>query len=361
MRKLLLLFFTLISVASFGQLKEKDQSRLTKYELLLKEGNIYSSRIKEDKLLKKYPLEASVLDFSIRLCIEKIKDSYNSDVSSIEQAMSKPVRAIRYRKIVDHLETLLQNNLIDDEFCKYYYFLLDYQYESPYDRPPTPFKEIYERQLNLFKNHCTTRSKIAEVKNYNSSTDTVALSFYNKGHDSFAEGNFQEAILLYKKAVHIDPNFIEAIDNLALTFRQTNELDSAKKYYMASIEKYPIGELAYQNLGTVGLIEEDFQNALYRFHQLSEVNPNNAEAYFGSTKAYLAIEQYKPALTSGLKCEEIYKSEASSYLVDIQYLIGLTYYFMNDQSNSKIYLQKSLNKGFNVPNQLITELELKEN
>jgi tetratricopeptide (TPR) repeat protein len=361
MKILFLTVFILISISAFSQLSEKDEQKLNKYELLFQEGDIYSSKIKEDKLIEKYPNEVSVLDFSIRLNIELFKESFKEDPNSFVQVTNKPVRGIRYRKIIDHLETAMNNSLMLENFCKYYYFLIDYQYESPYDRPPTPFKEMYAGQLETFENYCISKSKINVVENYDFSSDSIAVYFYNQGYTAFTANDFQTSISSYKKSIIQDPDFIEAIDNLALSYRQLNQLDSAKKYYLLSIEKYPKGELAYQNLGTVYLIEKDYQNALYRFHQLSEINPSNSEAYFGSTKAYLSISQYEQALATGLKCEELYKAESNPYLIDIQYFIGITYYYKNDKSMSKTYLQFALNGGVDVPLQLITELELKEN
>jgi tetratricopeptide (TPR) repeat protein len=360
MKILLPIIFVLLTSSAFGQLSEKDKKRLAKYELLFQEGDIYSRKIKEDKLLEKYPQDVLVIDFSIRLIIERFKDSFNVEPNPILQVTSKTVRGIRYREVVSHLETVLDNDLVLNNFCKYYYFLLDYKNERPYDRPPTSFKEIYSSELEEFEDYCNSKSKVEDFEGYSFSSDSTAAKFYDKGYEAFNKGDFLTAISFYKQSVKQDTNFIEAIDNLALSYRQLNQLDSAKKYYIISLEKYPRGELAYQNLGTVYLIEKDYQRALYQFHQLSELNESNSEAFFGKTKAYLAISQYEQALVSGLRCEELYKAENNPYLTDIQYLLGITYYYKNNKSMSKSYLQMALNGGVDVPLQLIEELKLKQ-
>lgn len=359
MKLLLSTLIVLATIPVFSQLSEKDQKKLSNYEKLLENGDIYSSKIKEDKLLEKYPEDISVLDFSIRLEKAKFIDSFDDDHNPIVQATSKPVRGIRYRKIVDRLEKVQNEDSYLENFCQYYYFLIDYQYEAPYDSPPTSFKEIYSQQLSEFKNYCFNQTKLKTSNNYNFSPDSLAVYNYDKGYEAFQQRDFQTAISFYRKSIEMDSNFIEALDNLALTYRHLNELDSAKKYYMISIEKYPQGELAYQNLGVVYQIEEDFQNALFRYHQLSEINPQNPEAYFGMAKAYLAINQNDQAIESGLRCEELYKANNSNYIMDIQYIIGLAHYFKSDQVNAKKYLQGAFDKGFDVPKQLITELKLR--
>jgi tetratricopeptide (TPR) repeat protein len=45
-----------------------------------------------------------------------------------------------------------------------------------------------------------------------------------------------EAISNYKKAISIDPDFVEVYFNLGTTFQELGQLDNAVKYYKKAIE-----------------------------------------------------------------------------------------------------------------------------
>ncbi len=352
------LILFVFSISAFGQLKEKDEKKLEKYEQYLSAGEIYNSSIKEDKLLEKYPAEPRVIDFVIRLTIALFKDSYNSPSGSIEAIMSVPVRGIYYRQILDLLEVIEENKIENESFCNYYFFLLDYQYESPYDRPPTSFKEIHKDELNTLRKICNAKSSISIADNYEFSSDSIAVYNYNTGYDFFENNNFEKAIIFYKKAINADPNFVEAYDNLGLSFRQINQLDSAIKYYNLSLDLQPFGRTAIQLLGALYQIKEDYPQALIYYNQLKAIEPENPEGYFGCSKCYLTIEQHENALENALLAEKYYAIEKSAYIYEAQYFAGISYYFLDDRENAKKYLQRAKKGGVLIPLRLNGELNL---
>ena len=360
MKKVITLLIILISIPAFSQLKEKDEKKLNQYEQYLSAGDIYKSAIKGDKLLEKYPTEPRVIDFVIRHTIELFKNSYNSPSGSIEAITSVPVRGIYYRKILDLLRVIDENKIVNKSFCDYYFFLLDYQYESPTDRPPTPFKELYESELSALQKICNAKSIMSIAENYEFSTDSTAVYNYNTGYSFFNESNFKQAIVFYKKAIKSDPNFIEAYDNLGLSFRQLNQLDSAIKYYNLSLDLHPFGGTAIQLLGSVYQIKEDYSRALTYYNQLKAIEPENPEGYYGCARSYLMIEQFQNALENALFAEKYYSLENSPFIYETQYLVGISYYFLGNMENAKKYLQYAKAGGVQIPQQLISELNLEK-
>ena len=57
----------------------------------------------------------------------------------------------------------------------------------------------------------------------------MGIFHYNGGNKSFKEGNFEEAIINYKKALHHNKSFKEAIINLATAYMKNSDFDSALK------------------------------------------------------------------------------------------------------------------------------------
>ena len=110
---------------------------------------------------------------------------------------------------------------------------------------------------------------------YTPTSSSDAKFNYNKAHDYFDKNDYKSAIEYYKLAILNDSNFIDAYDNLALSYRWSNKLDSAEYFYLLSSKKYPKGEASVMNLGVVEHFRKNYTKAIYYYDKLIEINPKN--------------------------------------------------------------------------------------
>ena len=71
---------------------------------------------------------------------------------------------------------------------------------------------------------------------------------YNEGMEFFAQDKLDEAIGAYQKALEEDPNYVDALHALAMTYAHQDKLDEAIDEAKRLIEGAPDHELAYTSL-----------------------------------------------------------------------------------------------------------------
>ena len=73
---------------------------------------------------------------------------------------------------------------------------------------------------------------------------------YDEGLDLAFEGKFQEAIVKYREALQIDPDFVDAVHALAMAHAELEELDDAIAVGKRLCELVPDDILAHTSLST---------------------------------------------------------------------------------------------------------------
>jgi len=71
---------------------------------------------------------------------------------------------------------------------------------------------------------------------------------YNQGMEFFAQDKLDEAIGAYQRALQEDPNYVDALHALAMTYAHQEKLDEAIAIAKRLIEVAPDHELAYTSL-----------------------------------------------------------------------------------------------------------------
>jgi tetratricopeptide (TPR) repeat protein len=194
---------------------------------------------------------------------------------------------------------------------------------------------------------------------YNGSESQEAMDFYTLGEQKHHAEDYKEAVKYYQKAIKADPKFVEAYDNIAVCYRRQGDFKNAIKNYQKSIELYPNGTMAHQNLGLIYGIQKEYDKAIAEYEAVQKIEPENAEGYYGTINIYLAKNEFKNAVKAATKTLEIYEATNDPFLPDAQYLLGLSYYYDNDNKNAKIYIEQAKKSGVNVPAKLLADLEIK--
>jgi tetratricopeptide (TPR) repeat protein len=71
---------------------------------------------------------------------------------------------------------------------------------------------------------------------------------YNEGMELFAQDKLDEAVLSYQRALQEDPNYVDALHALVMTYAHQEKLDEAIEVGKKLIEVAPDDELAYTSL-----------------------------------------------------------------------------------------------------------------
>ena len=194
---------------------------------------------------------------------------------------------------------------------------------------------------------------------YNGSKSEKAAAEFRKGNGFLIQDNYVKALPFFQKAVEIDPNFIEAIDHIALCYRRTDDLKNAEKFYKKSLDIAPKGQTAAQNLATVYSLQRKPKEAIQQYQALLDTDLSNPEAYFGIARILLENNtKLDKALELTDKALNIYRITKDPNYKDGLLMKGLIYYYSKDNKNAKKFLEEAKLKGVEIPAQLIKELKI---
>jgi tetratricopeptide (TPR) repeat protein len=172
---------------------------------------------------------------------------------------------------------------------------------------------------------------------YNDSKNKEAQNSYTVAKDFMLAKNYKLAIEGLQIALKQDPNFVLALDDIAVCYRQLEDYDNAIKYYKKSLDIYPEGEYALMNIGVVYSLKSDYKTAIDYYERLIKYQPNNAEGYFGAGKNYLQINNDEKALNDIFIAHRIYTADKSEYTKDTEMIMGAIYQKMVKENKESIF------------------------
>ncbi len=175
----------------------------------------------------------------------------------------------------------------------------------------------------------------------------AARQSYNNGYKLENEGKADEAMRAYQKAIVLDANYCDAMDNLGRLLRQQNKLDDAIYWYKRSIGVLPGNRAAHTNLAVAYRYQGKNDAAISEYQVLLKMNPRDPEGYYGLGTVYLGSNNFSAASEQFKKAEQLYLEANSPLAADAQYLLGITYYRMKDYGTSINYLERSYGKKQN--------------
>jgi len=172
---------------------------------------------------------------------------------------------------------------------------------------------------------------------YRDSKNKEAQNSYITAKDFMRVRNYKSAIEGLQISIQQDPNFVLALDDIAVCYRQLEDYDNAIKYYKKSLDIYPEGEYALMNIGVAYTLKSDFKSAIDYYEKLIQYQPNNAEGYFGAGKNYFALNNDEKALQDIFTAHKIYTSDKSEYTKDTDILMGAIYQKMVKEKKEDVF------------------------
>lgn len=134
-----------------------------------------------------------------------------------------------------------------------------------------------------------------------------------KGNGYYYLSDFENAIKAYEAALAIDPEWPDAIKNLAVSLRdagriageQQGNVAKAMEYLQRSIKLYPQDTEALRLLGVANGISGNHVEALNLFKKIVEIDPQNAGGYVNLHHAFNALGQLNEAAIAQQKAVSI--------------------------------------------------------
>lgn len=106
----------------------------------------------------------------------------------------------------------------------------------------------------------------------------LAAPYFDKGNDLYTEGKKEEAIESFKKALEIQPDYLPATFNIAITLGDLGRYDEALDLLNSVIEKDASIAQCYNSLGYIYYKQKNYIMAKKNFEIAIDLDPNYVEA-----------------------------------------------------------------------------------
>jgi tetratricopeptide (TPR) repeat protein len=146
----------------------------------------------------------------------------------------------------------------------------------------------YEEAIGKFKKATQIDSEYYQAY-YNWGLDLYNLAKqydaeYRKTNDmakfNEATNKYYESISKYRRALHINSNYVSAYNNLGLNLNTLEKYEEAIRQYKRAIEIDPNYHLAYYNWGYTLEKQKKYSEAIEKYKRATEINPNYSLAHY---------------------------------------------------------------------------------
>jgi len=122
-----------------------------------------------------------------------------------------------------------------------------------------------------------------------------AIQFCNLGVAWYENGDYEKAIEYYKRAVILNPDFIEALNNLGVAYAKQGDYGKAIECYTEAIRKNPYYATPFSNIGVAFYRMGYLQKSVDYFEKAIEADPRYRRAYVYKVSVLIKKGDYKTA------------------------------------------------------------------
>ena len=199
----------------------------------------------------------------------------------------------------------------------------------------------YKMVENYLVQHCKPLKELAFTENkkfkYASSDNVLAQLAYDDGMEYINEGDTENAILKFTKAVDIDPNFAFAWDNLGISYRKNKQYEQAISAYLRSLEIYPEGRLPLLNIAITYNLNQQYAEAVIYYEKFIDIYSDDPEGYYGLGLILYTQDQEEAGLDNLIRAYTIYTTQNSPYRADAAKKIGYMYKDLKNQDKLEVF------------------------
>lgn len=141
-----------------------------------------------------------------------------------------------------------------------------------------------------------THAKELDKQIDSNSNKEKAAEYKDQGDKCYSNEQYDEAIDYYRRAIRIEPEKADAINNLGLALSAKGQTDEALDCYRKVIEINPghIGTLI--NLGSLHFNNERYDEAIEFYDKAIETNPRHGAAYYNKALSLMQKERAEEAI-----------------------------------------------------------------
>ena len=178
---------------------------------------------------------------------------------------------------------------------------------------PAGTAEDYYNRGNKYREQGNLDQAIYDYTKAIKANSKYSKAYYNRANSYVKQGKLAEAIEDYTKAVEINPLYTEAYYNMGNTYEKQGDLAQAVASYTKALETNPRYSAAYCNRGNVYQAQGNFQQALDDYNKAVELNPNFAGVYSNRGNVYQAQGNTDKAIADYNKAIELSPNFAGFY------------------------------------------------
>ena len=225
---------------------------------------------------------------------------YDVAIPKYDEVLACAEAALNSRQFRD---TLVSRKLKQSENCLEFKTAADEFFKNKkYERAKTEYQKIFE--INPKDTYSEEQiRKIEQIR-------IKARDWNGKGNvENYERRNYQQAIIYYKNAIDIDPEYQAAYFNIALAYTSIGDYENVIINAQKAIEYNRQSGNSYRVLGYAYLNRRENENAFNAFSKAIELpnapyvdkyesseNEKRAESYYGRARANYNLGKYKEAL-----------------------------------------------------------------
>jgi tetratricopeptide (TPR) repeat protein len=133
----------------------------------------------------------------------------------------------------------------------------------------------------------------------------AAVHHYNLGIVQHENGQVDDAIASYRKAIELDPKLTEAYNNLGTILADKGQVDEAIACFRKAIELEPKLTAAHNNLGRMLADKGQVEEAIASYHKAIELEPKFATAHYNLGTMLADMGQVDEAIASYRKAIQL--------------------------------------------------------
>jgi len=183
----------------------------------------------------------------------------------------------------------------------------------------------------------------------------AAKLVYNMGVDYFQEKDYPAAVRQFERAIALEPDYIDAYNELGLTFYEAASFDSAYHYLQISLHKLPTGTTALQNIGLVEEKRDHLPQALEYYKKIESIAPDNPEGYYNDARVLATMGRLDESVTPVTQAEKLYAKTKSPIIGECYLLQLIIYYNLHNKPLTKKYRDLCKKVNMDVPAELQTD------
>ncbi len=139
--------------------------------------------------------------------------------------------------------------------------------------------------------------------------DKVAFAKYKEAGQYMLQKRFDEALIIYREVVKVEPDFFEAYSNIGVCCKNLNMLKEAREAFEFALKLKPNSAIVNNNLGNVYTAMERFDLAKKHYEIAIKLRPRYIDAMRNLGSVLFFTGKTEEAIALHLKTEKLIKGK----------------------------------------------------